>query len=193
MAETLANEINAHIICGKFSRLYIDLNRGIEDPTLIPEISEKKIITGNIDISNKEITKRLEYYKLYHSSIKKCLLENNINIIISLHSFNPTYKNQKRSIMFGVLSNTDYRLSKELLYQFSKRNIKAGDNEPYSGNLYDDTLYKHGLKNKLHHSLIEVRNDLLTNEKKTKKVSNLLKDIILSSIGKINKKNLIYL
>ena len=68
--------------------------------------------------------------------------------------------------MFGVLSNSDYRLSKELLYQF--KNIKAGDNEPYSGNLYNDTLYKHGLKNKLHHSLIEVRNDL-TNKKKIKK------------------------
>tara|TARA_Y100000816_G_C26083868_1_gene571654 strand:+ start:538 stop:1083 length:546 start_codon:yes stop_codon:yes gene_type:complete len=181
------------MICGKFSRLYIDLNRGIEDPTLIPQISEKKIIAGNVDISNKEISKRHKYYQSYHTSIKSCLLENKINIIISLHSFNPTFKNQKRSIMFGVLSNSDYRLSKELLYQFKKRNIKAGDNEPYSGNLYNDTLYKHGLKNKLHHSLIEVRNDLLTNKKKIKKVSILLKEIILSSIGKINKKDLINL
>ena len=34
-----------------FSRLLIDPNRGEDDPTLIPKISEGKIIKGNMNLS----------------------------------------------------------------------------------------------------------------------------------------------
>ena len=37
-----------------FSRLLIDPNRGKDDPTLIPKLSEGKIIKGNINISMSE-------------------------------------------------------------------------------------------------------------------------------------------
>ena len=47
----LSKCINSHlksaIIYGEYSRLVIDLNRGKNDPTLIPSISDKKLITGN--------------------------------------------------------------------------------------------------------------------------------------------------
>ena len=36
-----------------------------------------------------------------------------------------------------------------------------GDNVPYSGQLYGDTLYQHGTERGLAHALIEVRQDLI--------------------------------
>ena len=39
-------------IVGEYSRLVIDLNRGKSDPTLIPEIVDKKLVTRNINLSN---------------------------------------------------------------------------------------------------------------------------------------------
>ena len=39
--------------------------------------------------------------------------------------------------------------------------VVAGNNVPYSGKLYGDTLYRHGTARGLAHVLIEVRQDLI--------------------------------
>ena len=59
-----------------FSRLLIDPNRGIDDPTLIPKLSEGKIIKGNVNISisinDKERVKRIhQFYLPYHNQINR--------------------------------------------------------------------------------------------------------------------------
>ena len=58
----------------------------------------------------------------------------------------------------------------------------VGDNKPYKGSLIGDTLYKHALKRGIHHSLIEIRNDLLSNVKKIDQVSNLMYRVINKSL-----------
>ena len=69
--------------------------------------------------------------------------------------------------------------------KMKRRKMKVGDNEPYEGNLIGDTMYKHGLKNKLHHTLIEVRYDSLSSPTKIHRVSVLLKKVINNSINRI--------
>ena len=46
-------------------------------------------------------------------------------------------------------------------------------------------MYRHGLKNNLPHALIEVRNDLLSNTTKIKRVSKLLHKTIVKSLEKL--------
>ena len=46
-------------------------------------------------------------------------------------------------------------------------------------------MYRHGLRNKLPHVLIEVRNDLLSNPTKIKRVSSLLHKTIVASLKKL--------
>ena len=94
-------------------------------------------------------------------------------------------KKKKRNIHFGILSNQDRRLSDCIITEMKRRKLKVGDNEPYEGNLIGDTMYKHGLKNNLHHTLIEVRNDLLSSSTKIHRVSALLKQVINNSINRI--------
>ena len=42
--------------------------------------------------------------------------------------------------------------------------LVIGDNEPYSGQLKGDCLYRHGTRRGLAHALVEVRQDLLGSE-----------------------------
>ena len=62
----------------------------------------------------------------------------------------------------------------------SFKNIKVGDNEPYSGRLRNDTLFKHATMRGIPNVLIEIRQDLLENKKDrlqwAKKIHNVLKE-----------------
>ncbi len=182
----LANILKSKYIIGEYSRLIIDLNRDKSDPTLIPEIVDRTVIKKNIILNENDKKKRISnIYNRYHQKIKTTIKHDNITILISLHSFNPIFKNKKRNIHFGILSNQDRRLSDYIITEMKQRKLKIGDNEPYKGNLIGDTMHKHGLKNNLHHTLIEIRNDLLSSPTKIQKVSKLLKEVISNSIYRI--------
>ena len=182
----LSTSLKSKYILGEHSRLIIDLNRDKSDPTLIPEIVDRKVIKKNIILNDNDKKIRIsKIYNRYHHKIKTAIKNDNITILISLHSFNPIFKNKKRNIHFGILSNKDRRLSDHIITEMKRRKLKVGDNEPYKGNLIGDTMYKHGLKNNLHHALIEVRNDLLSSPTKIHRVSTLLKKVINSSIYKV--------
>ena len=177
--------LESDIVYGEYSRLIIDLNRGKNDPTLIPSISDKKLIPGNIVINSREFNyRKKKFYNSYHSKINKIINKRKIKIIISMHSFNPYFKGKKRKTEIGILSNQDRRYSDLLIKQMSKsKRYIIGDNVPYKGELKEDTLYKHGLKKNILHTLIEVRNDLINTEIKVNKMAQ----FIVSSLKKINK------
>ena len=152
---------------------------------LIPSISDKKLIPGNIEINSKEFNFRKDkFYNSYHSKINEIVNEKNIKLIISMHSFNPYFKGKKRKTEIGILSNKDRRYSDLLIRQMAKsKRYIIGDNVPYKGELKDDTLYKYGLKKNILHTLIEVRNDLINTEIKVNKISQ----FIVSSLKTVNK------
>ena len=182
----LSTLLKSKYIIGEHSRLIIDLNRDKSDPTLIPEIVDGKVIKKNITLNENDKKIRIsKIYNRYHHKIKKVIKNDNITILISLHSFNPIFKNKKRNIHFGILSNQDRSLSDYIIMEMKRRKLKVGDNEPYKGNLIGDTMYKHGLKNNLLHTLIEVRNDLLSSPTKIHRVAKLLKKVINSSINRV--------
>ena len=183
----LANRLKCKIIQGKYSRLLIDLNRDLDDPTVIPEIVDNKIIPGNIGLSKSEIRLRVKkIYNKYHNEIDRIVKNKKVKIILSLHSFNPIFKNKKRLLEFGILSNEDKNLSSIIIHQLRLQKLKVGDNKPYKGNLIGDSMYRHGLKNNIPHALIEVRNDLLSNASKIKRISKLLHNTISKSLKKLS-------
>ena len=68
--------LDSDIVYGEHSRLIIDLNRGQNDPTLIPSISDKKLIPGNIGINSRESNfRKMKFYNSYHSKIDKIVNE----------------------------------------------------------------------------------------------------------------------
>ena len=78
MAIKLSNILDCPLVMTDFSRLLIDPNRGIDDPTLIMKISDNSKIEGNIGIKNfqesDEKNDRIKnFYDLYHNKISELI------------------------------------------------------------------------------------------------------------------------
>ncbi len=163
----LAERLNVPAVLTSFSRLLIDPNRGLDDPTLIMKLSDGTVIGGNYRIDKAEIEHRKHtFYQPYHQAVSalidKSLAEGIIPVIFSIHSFTDNWKGQARHWHAGILWDNDERLPHALLKQLLKQeDIIVGDNEPYNGALYNDTMYSHGTRRGLAHALLEVRQDLI--------------------------------
>jgi predicted N-formylglutamate amidohydrolase len=197
VADNLAHLLKSNAILSNFSRLLIDPNRSLNDPTLIMGISDSCIISGNLNLDNDERLRRVDnFYNPYHRAIKKkineLLSKNVVPIIISLHSFTPIFKGVKRPWHISVLWDQDIRLSDPLIRLLESDNkYIIGRNEPYSGSLKGDTLNKHGSLNGIPHVLIEIRQDLISDDKGQHKWALYLNKII-SRLLDLDGLNFIY-
>ena len=166
----LSESMGRTAILSGFSRLLIDPNRGLDDPTLIMKLSDGNIIPGNLDVDRHNNApawqERVDkFYMPYHLAIASTL-ENLINdgqvpIILSVHSFTPNFRGVKRPWSAAVLWDKDERLAKHLFGSLSKSEKLIGNNQPYSGRLKNDCLFRHGTEKGLPHALIELRQDCL--------------------------------
>jgi len=167
VTERIAEALNAPALLTRYSRLLIDPNRGADDPTLIMQISDGAVVPGNATIDEAERNARIaRYYEPYHTAISQAIdaaLETGKPpILYSVHSFTSAWRGVQRPWHVGVLWDKDSRLALPLLDAFQAiPGVVAGDNVPYSGQLYGDTLYCHGTSRGLAHVLIEVRQDLI--------------------------------
>ena len=168
VTRALATRLNAPALLTRVSRLLIDPNRGLDDPTLIMRISDGAVIPGNRHLDATERDDRVSrYYTPYHSAIAtlidQCLAHGVPPILVSIHSFTPIWKGAQRPWHVGILWDKDPRLAQALLSAFaSDPTLVVGDNEPYSGVLKGDTLWQHGSQRGLAHAIIEVRQDLIS-------------------------------
>jgi predicted N-formylglutamate amidohydrolase len=164
----LADAFGAPAFLGCWSRLLADLNRGPDDPTLVMKLSDRKIILGNAALTPEECTLRLTHFHApYHEAISAeiaRLTETGcVPVIVSIHSFTPLWRGQKRPWHVAILSDRDRRLAGPLLERLAREtDLVVGDNEPYSGALEGDSLSHHGTAHGLPHVLIETRQDLLS-------------------------------
>tara|TARA_B110000008_G_scaffold10295_1_gene9894 strand:+ start:40 stop:819 length:780 start_codon:yes stop_codon:yes gene_type:complete len=193
----LSKRLKCPLVMSDFSRLLIDTNRGIDDPTLIMKVSDGKIIEGNKNISFlnncKEKKKRINnYYNVYHNKISeiidRSLKKNIFPAIVSIHSFTPLFGGNKRSTELGILWDSDNRLPDIFFSYFNKnyKDIIIGNNKPYTGRMKNDTLYRHGTKQGLANILIEIRQDLINDSVKQIFFSKLIAQPLLESKNDVN-------
>lgn len=163
----LAGEFGSVAILGQWSRLVVDLNRGDDDPTAVAKLSDRRIVPGNAKLDADGVRDRIaRYHAPYHrriaDEIDAALEHGSVPVLVSIHSFTPAWRGKKRPWQFGVLWDRDPRLARPLLLELRKiKDVIVGDNEPYSGALENDCLYRHGTMRGLPHVLIEVRQDLI--------------------------------
>lgn len=166
----LAARLGAPALLTGYSRLLIDPNRGLDDPTLIMKLSDGAIVPGNRNIDAAERQLRIErYHRPYHTAITSeidSLLAARIRpILVSIHSFTPAWKGNPRPWHAGILWDRDGRLPRLFLEGLRADNsLIVGDNEPYHGALEGDTLNTHGTRRGLAHALIEIRQDLIAGQ-----------------------------
>jgi predicted N-formylglutamate amidohydrolase len=166
----LAAALGAPAILTRYSRLLIDANRGEDDPTLIMRLSDGAIVPGNTALDAAEMERRIAlYHRPYHDAISETIGAaqdaGRTPVILSLHSFTPIWRGEARPWHAGVLWDKDPRFALPLLAHLEREgDLTAGDNQPYTGSLKNDVLYRHGTSRGLAHALLEIRQDLIADE-----------------------------
>ncbi|HTQ14481.1 MAG TPA: DUF1244 domain-containing protein [Rhizomicrobium sp.] len=184
VARALSAAYGSAAVLARWSRLLIDLNRGEDDPTLVVKLSDGRIIPGNRDAGPEEVARRVaEFHAPYHAAIaREISAAGGVPIVVSIHSFTPVWKGFRRPWEIGVLWDRDDRLARPLLAALSRAGFVTGDNEPYSGELENDCLYRHGTMNGLPHVLIEIRQDLVAAEPAARAIAARLRPILDEAI-----------
>lgn len=171
LVRALNRMIGAPAVLSRFSRLLIDPNRGEDDPTLIMRLSDGAVVPANAAVDGAERRRRLDaYWRPYDRAVSDAIaaLEGEAGappVIVSLHSFTPAWRGVQRPWHVGLLHDADARVSDRLLAMLRAQDeLIVGDNEPYSGALGGDMMNRQAHVRGLPHALIEVRQDLITDE-----------------------------
>jgi predicted N-formylglutamate amidohydrolase len=182
VALEMGRRLGATVVSSNFSRLLIDANRGEDDPTLIMQISDGAVVPGNARVDEAERGRRIaRFFTPYHDAIAgeidAALGLGVVPIIVSIHSFTETWRGVPRKWAAAVLWDKDPRLAVPLLHELRERTgLEIGDNEPYSGYLRNDTIFRHATLRGLPNALIEIRQDLIREEKGQREWAALLCD-----------------
>jgi len=167
MTHRLAALLDAPALIHSYSRLLLDPNRSLDDPTSICTISDGVVVPGNRKLTADDAAARAEaFFHPYHRAIERTIegfLARGISpAIISMHSFTPVMRGFQRPWEIGVLWGEDGRMAIPLMEALRADGIVVGDNEPYSGrNMHGYTIETHALARGLPNVLIEVRQDLI--------------------------------
>jgi predicted N-formylglutamate amidohydrolase len=155
------------VLCG-YSRLVIDCNRRLDDPTSIAQESDRIAVPGNRGLSAADRKARQDaIFAPYHAAIEDVIArkrrEGPDPAILSLHSFTPQMNGFARPWHIGILWNRDPRLPVPLMARLMREpGLVVGDNEPYSGkDEHGYSVIAHAEKQDLPHGLIEMRQDLI--------------------------------
>jgi predicted N-formylglutamate amidohydrolase len=169
VAQRLSAALDAHLVAQRYSRLVIDCNRPPEAASSIPLISEATLVPGNEGLSREAAQSRRElifdpYHQRIDAVIDERLRAGRPTVLVSLHSFTPSYAGIKRPWHIGTLYHRDTVLPPLVLQGLrAEPDLVVGDNEPYA--VTDDTDYTipvHGERRGLINSGIEIRQDLIS-------------------------------
>lgn len=171
LTRELSRRLGVPAVLCNYSRLAIDCNRGLEDPTVFLRYSDGVPIQRNVGIKPAERDWRIDnLYKPYHRAIEKKLESlatgGTVAALFSLHSFTPVFDGVPRAWDAGVLWDTDSRIAQPLLGGLrGLGNWRVGDNEPYSGrSAADFTVDYHGETAGRAHAALEIRQDHLATD-----------------------------
>lgn len=164
VTRALADALDAPAVLSNFSRLVIDPNRGLDDPTLLMKIYDGTVIPANRDADDVEKARRVDaLYTPYHGALADLAARQDDTVIIAIHSFTPQLRARSaRPWHIGVLHAFDDRLATPLLDLLkTQKDLCVGDNEPYAGHLPGDAIDRHALQTGRANALIELRHDLI--------------------------------
>jgi predicted N-formylglutamate amidohydrolase len=181
LAQFLADQLDAQAILAGFSRLIVDPNRKLEDPSAFVEISDGIAIPGNIGLDEEHKALRVQsFFKPYHdkitSRLKHFSQSGTVPAMISVHTCSPVFDRIVRPWHIGIMWDKDPRIPIPLMRRLEQMDgVCIGDNEPYSGrHPHDFTIDYHAETAGLPHVGIEVRQDLVKDEDGARKWAGIL-------------------
>ncbi len=168
LACALAERLDAPAILANYSRLVVDCNRRLEDPSAFAVHGDGDRIPGNEALTDQDRCRRaVACYRPYHEAIASHLAAQRARalapVLVAVHSFTPVFRATARPWHVGVLWDHDDRIARPLLAHLRREpGLVVGDNEPYSGRYPADyTVWEHAGREGRPVICLEVRQDLL--------------------------------
>ena len=182
----LTRRHDAPAMLARISRAVYDLNRPPERADAVPASSELIAIPGNRDLDAPARARRAAaIHDPFHAAVSNLLDAAPPGVsLVTVHSFNPVWHDQPRDTEIGLLHDTDAGLSRSML-QAATGPFRVALNQPYSaadGVTY--TLARHATARGLSSVMIEVRNDLLSDDTAVARVSDQLAAMLGAALGR---------
>lgn len=165
IAERMAQRPGTAAFLGNVSRLVCDTNRTADDPAAIPEVSDGHAIPGNQGIDRAQRLAR--FYAPFHEKLEELLTTTPPALVLILHSFTPrmaTRPDELRPWHCGVLYDQDDRGARLATPLFEAEGLIVGDQEPYSGKVYNAAIERHVEGDGRPYLYLEIRQDLIADE-----------------------------
>jgi len=171
LSRRLSALLDAALIYGCVSRLALDVNRRPSDADSIVETVDGAPVPGNAGLSAAERERRVaEIYAPYHAALEDLLTkrarQNRPSALVAVHTYTPSLRGIARPWHCGVIFASDSRLGVALVNALrAEDGLIVGVNTPYapSDGVYH-TMSLHGEARGNPAVMIEVRNDLVSNE-----------------------------
>ena len=171
ISRRLSALMDAPLIYGCISRLVLDVNRDLSDVDSIVETADGAIVPGNSGLTAGERERRAaEIYAPYHAAVEDLLAKRaqrgRRSALVAIHSFAPSLQEAVRPWHCGVIFASDSRLGEALVKGLQDQDgLVVGVNQPYapSDRVYH-TMSRHGEDSGIPAVMIEVRNDLVSND-----------------------------
>jgi predicted N-formylglutamate amidohydrolase len=166
VTEALSEIFDAPAILCNSSRLVIDCNRQLNASDLIPEVSDRTVIPGNLHLSAAARAARIErWFRPYHDGVESILLEREArgvpSIAVSIHSMTPCLAGEPRPWQIALSSHVDRSLADPVLAALRRSGeVVVGDNQPYDLDPeVDYSVPFHALRRRLPYIQVEFRQD----------------------------------
>jgi predicted N-formylglutamate amidohydrolase len=171
LARRLSAILDAPLALSGYSRLVVDCNRPLDEPSAFCTRSEDVDVPGNRGLSDAEKAARAEafywpYQDAVHALVTSRMERERLPVMVSIHSFTPVWFGRARPWHIGVHYRLDRRLAALALEGLrADPGLVVGENEPYPVALDEDyTVPVHAELRGLPYVLFEVRQDLLADE-----------------------------
>jgi predicted N-formylglutamate amidohydrolase len=142
IAARLSEAVGLHVHAGAFSRMFVDLNRPVDHPDVIPAVCYGAPVPGNAHLSPGDKAARIEmfhtpYWDAIRRDVSARLLDCGAVLHFSSHSFAPELDPSSRTYDVGVLYDPAHafeaELAERLLFMLRGAGLAVRANQPYSG------------------------------------------------------------
>ncbi|HYB11669.1 MAG TPA: N-formylglutamate amidohydrolase [Alphaproteobacteria bacterium] len=168
VARWLSKHFDAPLALTGYSRLVIDCNRALTDPSSIPILSDGVVVPGNRQLEPIDAKRRQEaLFHPYHAAIDEILAgfraRRRVPGLVSIHSFTPVFDGFERPWQIGILWDRDPRVALPLMAELRKSpGLDVGDNQPYSAREPKGySVTTHAVAHGYPHVAVEIRQDLI--------------------------------
>lgn len=181
-----APALGATTVCSRLSRLLIDVNRGLEDDTLIRPHAEDGPIPANQELTPAQVEDRVQrFHAPYHTAVDAelgRLVERHGRervVFFTFHSFTSEYAGEDRDFDVGVLFDAYEDLAAGVKRALATRGLRVRLNEPYSG--YRGEIYSaavHGETHDVNYFEIEVNQEILDDPTRRQKIADVFQAVV---------------